>query len=103
MSKEKFLFIIGIILLVPIVGFEYFGFLWFWFGDGEFNRITVPLTFIVILILHIVLINKYKEKKLVSRILKFSTFAVNPLLTMVLVEIIAKIIGVDITIMMIFI
>lgn len=95
---RKKLLIIRTILLVPIVSFQYFVLAWFWLGDGSFNLIAVPLTFAVILILHIVLINKYNEKKLVCTFLKFSVFLINPLLTMALVEITSKIVGVDINI-----
>lgn len=98
MSKQKNILIIFTILLVPIVSFEYFVFIWFWFGAGKFNLITVPITFIVILIVHISLIIKYNEEKFICRILKFSALAINPILTMVLIEIIAKIVGVDINI-----
>lgn len=90
--------ILCILLAIPIGLFEYFVLFWFWGGDGTFNFIVVPIVFIVFIILHIVLLNRYTNVKLINNILKFSLVFSTPILSMLTVWILAKIFGVDIQI-----
>jgi hypothetical protein len=93
---RKFLPLFLFILSVPIALMEYLILFMYWGGDGTF--ISLPVIFVVLLVPHIVFINKYKEKKLLCTILKFSIFIVIPILTITLLLIISKITGVDINI-----
>lgn len=60
-KKQTPAMILSVLLLTPLVLFEYFALLWIWGGNGTFNLFVLPILFFIFLVLSFLVIRKYKE------------------------------------------
>ena len=91
--------IIAIVASAFIALFEYFVLLLFWGGDGTFTFFATPIAFIIYLMLQFILLKHFHNLIIFKNIIKFSMVLLTPLLSMGTVWLIAKIIGINITIL----
>ena len=91
--------IIAIVASAPIVFFEYFVLLWFWGGDGTFTFLATPIVFVLYLLLQFILLKHSHNLIVFKNTIKLSMFLLTPLFSMGTVWLIAKIIGINITIL----
>lgn len=95
-KKTNIAIVLSGILLLPVALYEYITLFWFWGGDGIFIFFTVPLAYILYIVLHLAILKKHRENKLASIIGKFSMVIVTPILTIATIYLISKVFNIDI-------
>ena len=94
--KKAIIFLLHIPLAVFIV-VEYFMFMWFWGGDGEFAFFGCGISYIIYLALHILAYFKVQIK--FKRIIIYSAIILTPILSVVTIYfILAPLLGITIQI-----
>ena len=93
-------FIIGLIsclLVAPIVLAEYFVLIWFW-SSNFFTLISIPIILLLISIVAILAIRKFKSKFLDKKILIIFLVFISPILTISFVWLLADMLNINIVI-----
>ncbi len=92
---KKFVRSAGLILLFPVVVFEYFVLFWFWGGAGAFNFFATPVAFVLYMAGFVFAAGKAS----LGKSLKVFALVFVPLLTIITVCAAARLCGVETTIM----
>lgn len=90
-----------VIVSIPIIIFEYGMLLWYWAGDGFFNLLAIPIVLCLYLTAFICLKKKILSKKSEGKLhtaLNLLTALLIPILTVLTVQLIALLFGIENTI-----
>lgn len=96
--KKRILLISSIILLIPVLLYEYFVLIWFWGGDGIFTLFAIPIIFIILLSIQIYLKKRHTLTKMQNIAINLFIAFLTPLLSMLIVWLIALFLGINIVI-----
>lgn len=97
-NVKRALFIAWRILLLPVALLEYFATLWFWWGDGRFTLLAMPIFAAFFLAVQWLLYRKYRNNHLIRNVLVYSMIFITPLLAVGSTELLAALCGISITI-----
>ena len=94
--KRAMIFLLHVSLAIFTL-IEYFMFIWFWGGDGEFAFFGCGISFIIYLVLHIFAYFKVNEK--FKKVIIYSAIILTPILSVITIYLIlAPLLGVSIQI-----
>lgn len=95
---KRILLIVCHIILAPVVLLEYLILFWFWFGDGLYMLVAVPVLFVVFVLVQEYFRSKFRENRIVDIALRYGMGLASPVFAVCFAYLLAWICGIQISV-----